>query len=136
MLGTLSMGTTEPLSAHIVPMSDLQTIIDRHAAATPGPQDVDVIDDHTGIAENKSWLIPDVARTRWGNNSINFGPDEATARFVAAAFTDVPVMAVRLQEAEKVLTTMEDLIARKAVIPGDFFLVTEDLRKALGPGQR
>lgn len=120
------------MSAHMIGMSDLQTIIDRHAAATPGPQFVDVIDKHTGRREDREWLICDLARERYGNNAVSFGEDEATARFVAAAFTDVPAMAARLQEVEKVLATMEDLIARNAVIPGDFFLATEDLRKALG----
>ncbi|MFB9714075.1 hypothetical protein [Arthrobacter methylotrophus] len=112
-------------------MRDLQTIIDRHAAATPGPQFVDVIDDHTGFPGGQEWLICDLARERYGKNTVSFGEDEATARFVAAAFTDVPAMAARLQKVEEVLTTMEDLLDRNAVIPGDFFLMTEDLRKAL-----
>lgn len=113
-------------------MSDsLQTIIDRHAAATPGPHVVEVIDQHTGRPEDREWLICDLARERYGNNAVSFGEDEKTARFVAAAFTDVPVMAARLQKAGQILATMEDLVARNAVIPGDFFLVTEELREAL-----
>ena len=114
------------------PMSDsLQTIIDRHAAATPGPQFVEVIDDHTGRPEGKAWLICDIARERYGNNSVSFGEDEATARFVAASFTDVPTLAGRLQKVEQIVAAMEDLIGRNAVIPGDYFLAAEDLRRAL-----
>jgi hypothetical protein len=117
-------------------MSDLQTITDRHAAATPGPHFVEVIDDHTGRPDSKTWLICDLARDPKGNNAVSFGTDEKTARFVAAAFTDVPLLAGRLQKAERILARMEDLIDRSAVIPGDFFLVSEDLREALGLGPR
>ncbi|QOT19646.1 hypothetical protein [Paenarthrobacter sp. YJN-5] len=113
-------------------MSDsLQTIIDLHAAATPGPHQVEVIDDHSGRHDSKNWVITGLARERYGNNSVSFGEDERTARFVAAAFTDVPAMAARLQKAEQVLAYMENLIARSAVIPGDLALVAEDLREAL-----
>lgn len=112
-------------------MSDLQTIIDLHAEATPGPHHVDVIDDHLGRHDSKQWLISALARERYGKNNVSFGEDEKTARFVASAFTIVPALAARLQKIEQVLATMEDLIDRNAVIPGDFFLVTEDLREAL-----
>ncbi|MET4143975.1 hypothetical protein [Arthrobacter sp. UYCo732] len=112
-------------------MSELQTVIDLHAAATPGPHYVDVIDDHAGRHDSRQWLIPALASERYGKNNVSFGEDEKTARFVAAAFTALPALAARLQKAEEVLATMEDLIDRNAVIPGDFFLVTEDLRKAL-----
>lgn len=113
-------------------MSDsLQTIVERYAAATPGPHDVDVIDQDAGCRSSKNWVITGLARERYGSNSVSFGEDEKTARFVAAAFSDVPVMAARLQKAEQVLATMENLINRNGVIPGDYFLAAEELREAL-----
>ncbi|HEX9227776.1 MAG TPA: hypothetical protein VF885_14155 [Arthrobacter sp.] len=112
----------------------LQTIIDRHAAATPGPAVVDVIDDHG--PDGKSWLICDVVRTRWGNNALNFDGDEATARFVAASFTDVPVLAARLQKVEKILEDMQYLIDNGDVLIGDYPKAAADLRRALGLGPR
>lgn len=115
-------------------MSELQTILDRRAAATPGPQHVDVIDDHSGRPDGKSWLICDVARTRWGNNAINFGEDEATARFVAAAFTDVDKLAAALQRANAQLATMERLLASGRVTVDYFEDATQGLRKALTLG--
>jgi hypothetical protein len=114
-------------------MSDLQTIIDRHAAATPGPQFVEVIDDHAG---NKNWLICDLARERYGNNAVSFGEDEGTARFVAAAFTDVPEMAARLQKVEKIIDDMQYLIDNGDVLIGDYPKAAADLRKALGLSPR
>lgn len=113
-------------------MSDsLQTIIDRHAAATPGPQFVEVIDDHTGRPEGKEWLICDLARERYGNNTVRFGEDEATARFVAASFTDVPEMAGRLQKVEKIIEDMQYLIDNGDVVVGDYAKAAAELRKAL-----
>lgn len=112
-------------------MSDLQTIIDRHAAATPGRQFVDVIDDHTGLPESRSWLICDVARTRWGNNSISFGEDEATARFVAASFTDVPKMAEALQRAHALLADMDQTSESEDLDLRLFKLAADGLRNAL-----
>ncbi|WP_422759117.1 hypothetical protein [Paenarthrobacter sp. C1] len=113
-------------------MSDsLQNIIDLHAAATPGPHHVEVIDDHSGRHDSKQWLIPGLASEHYGRNNVSFGEDEKTARFAAAALTAAPAMAVRLQKVEELVSSMEDLIRRNAVIPGDFFLATEDLRKAL-----
>ena len=111
-------------------MSDLQAIIDRHAAATPGPQFAEVIDDHG--PDGKSWLICDLARERYGNNAVSFGEDEATARFVAAAFTDVPVLAGRLQKVEKIIDEMQHLIDRDDVGSSDFAEVAAHLREALG----
>lgn len=117
-------------------MSDLQSILDRHAAATPGPHSVEVIDDQRGRPDSKEWLITDLARDQYGNNAVHFGQDEATARFVASAFTDVPVMGARLQKAEKILATMEDLLDHGAVLSGDFGEVAADLRNALELGPR
>lgn len=111
------------------PMSDsLQTIIDRHAAATPGPAFAEVIDDHG--PDGKSWLVCDVVRTRWGNNSLNFDGDEATARFVAAAFTDVPTLAGRLQKVEALLADMDHAI-ESGVDSRIFKLAADGLRNAL-----
>lgn len=112
-------------------MSELQAIMDRHAAATPGPHYVEFIDQHTGRAEDKSWLICDLARERYGNNAVSFGEDEATARFVAAAFSDVPVLVSRLMKVEEILAKMEDILDHGAVISSDFHGVAKDLRKAL-----
>lgn len=109
-------------------MTDLQTIRDLRAAATPGPQSVDVIDDHAGT---KTWLICDLARERYGNNSVSFGEDEGTARFVAAAFTVVPEMAARLEKVEKVIEDMQYLIDNGDVLIGDYPKAVEQLRKAL-----
>lgn len=113
------------------PMTDLQTIIDRHAAATPGPHHVDVIDDHSGRPEGKNWVISGLARERYGNNSVSFGEDEKTARFVAAVFTDVPAMAAALQRAEAHLATMDSIWASGRVTADYFKDATEELRKAL-----
>lgn len=112
-------------------MSDLQGILDRHAAATPGPHFVDVIDDHTGRPDGKSWLICDVARTRWGNNALNFDGDEGTARFVAASFTDVPELAGRLQKVEKIIDDMQCLIDNEDVTGGDYAKAAAALRGAM-----
>lgn len=117
-------------------MSDLQTILDLHAAATPGPHPVEVIDDHRGRHDSKTWLIPGLARERYGDNNVSFGEDEMTARFVAASFTVVPALIGRLQEAERILATMEDILDHGAVISSDFNGVAEDLRKALELGPR
>lgn len=120
------------LSAHMIRMSDLQTIIDRHAAATPGPQHVEVIDEHTGLPDGKTWLICDLARTGKGNNSVSFGEDQKTAEFVAASFTDVPVMAAALQRAHAVLAAMEQSLAEAAEPdPRLFKLAADGLRNAL-----
>jgi hypothetical protein len=114
------------------PMIDsLQTIIDRRAAATPGPQFVDVIDDHTGRPEGKEWQICDLARERYGKNTVSFGEDEATARFVAAAFTDVPAMAAALQRVHAHLADMEQALAAGDIDPRIFELATAGLRNAL-----
>jgi hypothetical protein len=48
----------------MVSMSNLQTIIDRHAAATPGPAFAECIDGHG--PDGKSWLVTDVIRIKWG----------------------------------------------------------------------
>ncbi len=114
--------------------NDLQTILDRRAAATPGPAFAESMTDYSPAVT--TWIIPDVIRSKYGNNALNFGEDEGTARFVAAAFTDVTWMADRLQKAEQILARMEDLIDRCAVIPGDFSLAAEDLREALALGPR
>lgn len=115
-------------------MSDsLQTIIDRHAAATPGPQFVEVIDDHTGRPEGREWLICDLARERYGNNPVSFGEDEKTARFVAAAFTDVPDLAARLQKIVKIIDDMQYLIDNGDVLIGDYPKAAAALRQAIGP---
>lgn len=111
-------------------MSDsLQTILDRRAAATPGPAFAEVIDDHG--PDGKSWLVCDVVRTRWGNNALNFDGDEATARFVAASFTDVPAMAAALQRAHAHLADMTHALAAGNVNPRLFELATIGLRNAL-----
>ena len=112
-------------------MSDLQTIIDRHAAATPGPHYVEVIDKHTGRPEDKEWLICDLAPERYGDNAVSFGEDEKTAQFVAAAFTDVPLMAAALQRAETHLAAMERILASGRVTADYFRDAAEGLRKAL-----
>jgi hypothetical protein len=112
-------------------MSDLQTIIDRHAAATPGPHSVEVIDDHTGRPEGKNWLICDLARERYGRNSVSFGEDEKTALFVAAAFTDVPLLAARLQKVDELVTRMEDMIGCTIPDGADFEWYVSELRNAL-----
>jgi hypothetical protein len=113
-------------------MSDsLQTIIDRHAAATPGPQFVEVIDDHTGRPEGKEWLICDLARERYGNNPVSSGEDEKTARFVAASFTDVPAMAAALLRAQAVLADMDRALASGDVDARLFKLAADGLRNAL-----
>jgi hypothetical protein len=112
-------------------MSQLQDIIDRHAAATPGPHYVEVIDDHGGRPDSRKWLICDLAREQYGDNAVSFGEDEKTARFVAATFTDVPVMAAALHKAETILHSMEDLLSHCAVISSDFAEVAVGLRKAL-----
>jgi cell wall assembly regulator SMI1 len=110
-------------------MSDLQNIIERHAAATPGPHFVEVIDDHAG---NKTWLICDLARERYGDNTVSFGEDEATARFVAASFTDVPAMAAALQRAHAHLADMEQALASGQPLDPRFFeLAAAGLRNAL-----
>lgn len=111
-------------------MSDLQDIIDRHAAATPGPHSVEVIDDHTGRPEGREWLICDLARERYGNNTVSFGEDEKTARFVAAAFTDVPVLVERLQRVEALLADMDSVI-ESGVDSRVFKLAADGLRNAL-----
>ncbi|HEX9089717.1 MAG TPA: hypothetical protein VF867_19655 [Arthrobacter sp.] len=111
-------------------MSDsLQTILDRRAAAIPGPAFAEVIDDHG--PDGKSWLVCDVVRTRWGNNALNFDGDEASARFVAASFTDVPLLAGRLQKVEKIVDDMQYLIDNGFVTGGDYAKAAADLRKAL-----
>ena len=113
-------------------MSDLQTITDRHAAATPGPHFVEVIDDHTGRPEGKEWLICDLARERYGNNTVSFGEDEATARFVAASFTDVPAMAAALQRVHAHLADMEQALASGETLDSRLFgLAAAGLRNAL-----
>ena len=111
-------------------MSDsLQTITNRHAAATPVNRGVEVINELLG---SQNWLICDLARERYGNNSVSFGEDEATARFVAASFTDVPVLAGRLQKVEKIIDDMQYLIDNGDVLIGDYARAAADLRKALG----
>jgi hypothetical protein len=113
-------------------MNDLKTIIDRHAAATPGPKFVDVIDDHTGLPGGQEWLICDLARERYGKNTVSFGEDEATARFVAAAFTDVPAMAAALQRAHAHLADLERTLASGEPIDPRFFeLAATGMRNAL-----
>lgn len=112
-------------------MSDLQTIIDRHAAATPGPQFVDVIDDHTGRPESRTWLICGLARERYGKNTVSFGEDEATALFVAAAFTDVPWIAGRLLDIDELVAQMQDLVADGDVKDSDFAEYAAALHEAL-----
>ena len=113
-------------------MSDsLQAIIDLHAAATPGPHFVEVIDDHTGRPEGREWLICDLAREKYGNNAVSFGEDEGTARFVAAMFTEVPVMTARLVRADELVSQMEDLLHRGEVAATDFAEAAAALRDAL-----
>lgn len=109
----------------------LQDIIDRHAAATPGPHFVEVIDDHTGRPEGREWLICDLAREKYGNNAVSFGEDEATARFVAAAFTDVPELAARLQEVDRLVSRMEEVLSHSVPDGADFEWYVTELRGAL-----
>lgn len=110
-------------------MSDsLQTILDRRAAATPGPAFAEVIDDHG--PDGQSWLVCDVVRTRWGNNALNFDGDEGTARFVAASFTDVPELVERLQRVEALLADMDNVI-ESGVDSRVFKLAADGLRNAL-----
>lgn len=110
------------------PMSDLQTIQDLHAAATPGPHSVEVIDDHAGT---RTWLICGLARERYGKNSVSFGEDEATARFVAAMFTEVPVLAARLQAVDKLVSRMEEVLSFSGPEGADFEWYVTELRDAL-----
>lgn len=126
----MDTGSPTTTSVHMAPMSDLQTIIDRHAAATPGPHFVDVIDPHAG-PEGKEWLICNLSRERYGNNAVHFGEDEQTARFVAAAFTDVPAMASALQRAEAHVQAMELILGSITVTSQHFQDAIIGLRKAL-----
>jgi hypothetical protein len=112
-------------------MTDLQTILDLRAAATPGPQTVDVIDDHSGQPEGRNWLICDLARERYGNNAVSFGEDEGTAKFVAAAFTVVPEMGARLLDIEKIVDDMQYLVDNGDARIGDYAKAAAALREAL-----
>lgn len=112
-------------------MSKLQEIIDRHAAATPGPHYVEVIDDHGGRPDSKKWLICDLAREQYGDNAVSFGEDEKTARFVAASFTDVPEMADAITRARAQANAMELVLLNGTVTPETFKAATIGLRKAL-----
>jgi hypothetical protein len=109
-------------------MTDLQTIRDLRAAATPGPQTVDVIDDHSGT---KTWLICDLARERYGWNAVSFGEDEGTAKFVAAAFTVVPEVVARLEHIDELVAQMEDLVEEGDLKDSDFAEYAAVLREAL-----
>jgi hypothetical protein len=110
-------------------MSDLQTFLDLRAAATPGPLFAECIDQFG--PDGKSWLIPFAVRSKYGENALNFDDDEPTAKFVAAAFTEVPRIGAALQRAEALLADMEHLIERDDVTSSDFAQVAVDLRAAL-----
>lgn len=110
-------------------MSDLQTFLDLHAAATPGPMTLECIDDHG--PDGKSWLIPFAVRSKYGENALNFDDDEATARFVAASFTEVPKIGAALLRAQAVLADMEDLVEHSAELRSDYAEAAAELRKAL-----
>lgn len=84
-----------------------------------------------GRPEDKEWLICDLARERYGDNTVSFGEDEKTARFVAAAFTDVPLMAAALQRAEAHLAAMERIWASGRVTADYLEDAAKGLRKAL-----
>lgn len=110
-------------------MSDFRNFLDLHAAATPGPLDAECIDQFG--PDGKSWLIPFAVRGRYGQNALNFEEDEATAKFVAAAFTEVPKLGAALQRADAVLASMESRIEQGAGLPADYLAAAADLRLAL-----
>jgi hypothetical protein len=112
-------------------MSDLlQAIIDRRAAATPGSAFPESITDYSPAVT--TWIIADIVRTKYGNNGLNFDDDEGTARFVAAAFTDVPAMADALLRARAHLADMEQALASgEPLDPRLFEAATTGLRNAL-----
>lgn len=110
-------------------MSALQTFLDLHAAATPGPLSAECIDQYG--PDGKSWLIPFAVRSKYGENALNFDDDEPTAKFVAAAFTEVPKLGAALQRAEAVLASMENLVEHSAELRSDFAQAAVELRKAL-----
>jgi hypothetical protein len=112
-------------------MSDsLQAIIDRRAAATPGPAYAESMTDYSPSVT--TWIIPDLIREKYGRNAVSFGEDEGTARFVAAAFTDVPAMAAALKRAHAQLADMEQALASGEPLDPRFFeLAAAGLRNAL-----
>jgi hypothetical protein len=112
-------------------MSDLlQAIIDRRADATPGPAFAESMTDYSPAVT--TWIVPDVVRSKYGNNALNFDEDEGTARFVAAAFTDVTAMAGALLRARAHLAAMEQALASGETLdPRLFELAAAGLRNAL-----
>lgn len=110
-------------------MNDLQNLLDLHAAATPGPLNAECIDQFG--PDGKSWLIPFAVRGRYGQNALNFEEDEATAKFVAAAFTEVPKLGAALKRAEAVLASMESRIEQGAGLPAVYLAAAANLRRAL-----
>lgn len=112
-------------------MSDLQNFLDLHAAATPGPLGAECIDQFG--PDGKSWLIPFAVRGKYGENALNFEEDEATAKFVAAAFTEVPKLGAALQRVEAVLASMESRIEHDDDLPAHYLAAAADLRQALTP---
>jgi hypothetical protein len=112
-------------------MSDsLQAIIDRRAAATPGTAHVVPMTDYSPPVT--TWLITGLIREKYGRNAVSFGEDEGTARFVAAAFTDVSVMAAALQRAHAHLADLEHALASgEPLDPRLLELAAAGLRNAL-----
>lgn len=123
-----------PCSAQMVSLSDLQT----HHRPPRGRQFRTLFGgEHRPVRPHgKSWLIPSVVRGWYGDNALNFDEDEATARFVAASFTDVPRLAAALQRAETVLASMENLVEHSAEMRSDFPQATAALRAAAASPSR
>ena len=71
---------------------DLGPIEARLEAATPGPWHVE----QGGEIFAPFWLIGDVLRDRYGNNSIS-GDDRATIEFIAHARQDVPALVAEVR---------------------------------------
>jgi len=89
-----SEGDNVPSLAPALTLAELDAIEARAAAATEGPWRVDA----SGDVGEKDYIV-DAARWRNFVNTVSFGEDRASAEFVAAARTDVPVLVAALREA-------------------------------------
>ena len=67
---------------------DLQAIRDRLEAVTPGPWTLEPV----GVINDRGYIIAGALRERYGDNSLRFGEDRATGKFVAHAPTDIAAL--------------------------------------------
>lgn len=94
--------------------ADLDAIQARADAATPAPWHLDRCGERDETGRQRVVIITDILRGPHGLDTLDFGTDEATAKFVRATREDVPALVARVRVVEAERDSLREQLATVA----------------------